>query len=459
MIDLSKAVNRLVYQRDPELMYSPAKKSMDSFIIQVIFGTIFGLFTGGVFLSGYLINLGANDELVSYIPLIPSICGIFLIFCGVYVGKFKKLRNFVLISNGMTKAIVSSVIFVPLFVPKTMQIPLIYFLLIVGYILNGISGLAINSWFISVIPKKVRGRYYSVRQIIAVILSIILPVLAGRLVDIIPNKYNGFMILYIIAMIAAFFENIYFSRIDNTEIRTFDKKMSIIELIKIPLKNRIFMSYTIRLGFFYMFLYIAASFSQLYMLKYFKLSYTYINTASVVSAVLQAFIFYKVWGKINDRLGSNFVMMFSMWFYAIDMFLWFLVTPGNVKFLLLVLNAVSAVEASGFTVGSFNRRYEIIPEEGRPIYDSFFSAYIGLVLMVSPIIGGFLRELTANIQFINKYQYGNFRVVYLLSSLALILLQIYNVYYLRKTEPSSECLKSTAYKEAFKTLGGNFKHN
>jgi MFS family permease len=452
MLKISGIINRQVYQRDPELIHHPVKKSMDAFIIQAIFGTMFGIFTGGVFLSGYLINLGAEDDLVSYLPLIPSICGMFLIFCGPFVEKFNRRRTFVLIINGLTKVTLASVIFIPLFVPKIMQIPIIYFMLIVGYILNGINGLAINSWFISVIPTKIRGRYFSIRQTIAVILSIVFPVMAGRLVDIIPNKYNGFMILYVIAMAAAFFENVYFGRIDDPEIKTIDKKMNIIEIIKIPLKNKKFRSFTLRQGFFYMFLYIAASFSQLYMLKYFKLTYTFISSASIVSAVLQAFIFYRVWGKINDRFGSNFVMITSMWFYAVDMFIWFLMTPGNVKVLLPLGYALGAVESSGFTLGTFNRRYEIIPEEGRPIYDSFYSAYIGIILLVSPVIGGKLRDYAANIDFFKNFQYGNFRVVYFLSSLALILLQIYNVHYIRRTEPDSECLKSSAYKESLKTM-------
>lgn len=457
MNKLSIKINRIVYQKDPELIQSPVKRSMDSFLMQVVFGTMFGIFTGGVFLSGYLIYLGADDELVSYIPLIPSICGMVLIFCGAYVDKFKRRRNFVLVINTMAKTTLASIIFVPLIAPKIMQIPIIYFLLIVGHILNGINNLGINSWFISVIPVKIRGRYFSVRQTIAVILSIVFPVLAGRLVDIIPNQYNGFMILYVVAIVAAICENFYFGRIDNPEIKTLDKKMNIIEVIKIPLKNKRFMDFTIKQGFFYMFLYIAASFSQLYMLKYFKLTYTFISSASIVSAVLQASIFYRFWGKINDRFGSNFVMLTSMWFYAIDMFIWFLMTPKSVKFLLPLGYAMGAVESSGFTLGTFNRRYEIIPEEGRSIYDSFYSTYIGIILLISPIIGARLRDLAANIQFINNFQYGNFRVVYLLSSLALVSLQIYNLYNIRRNEPSSECLKTKSYSEALKTLRLSFR--
>lgn len=457
MGQFSKTVSRIVYQRDAELITSPARNSMDNFVKQVIFTTAFSLFTSGVFLSGYLIYLGASDELVSYVMLIPSICGIFMIFCAGFAEKHERKRKFVLIINALTKIILISIIFVPLFTPKKFQIPIIYFLLVVGYILNGINALGINSWFISVIPVKIRGRYFSLRQIISVVLSIILPVLAGKLIDLIPDKYNGFLILYIFALAAAIFENYYFSKIDDPVVKSFSKNIRVIDIIKIPLHNKDFMVYTIILALFFFFLYISASFTQIYMIKYLKLSYTYINSVSIISSVLQALVFYKVWGKINDEFGPNFVMITSMWFYALDVLLWVFNTPETIKYILPFSFAIAAIEGSGFVVGSFNRRYEIIPEEGRSIYDSFFSAVIGLVLIISPMAGSWLRNVTAEIGFINQLQYGSFRIVYLFSAITLIILQVFNIYYIKKTMPDSRCLKRSSYTGAIRTLKHHFR--
>ena len=72
------------YHNDMELINSPHRKSMDFFILQVIFGTAFGILTGGTYMSGFAIYMGASDELVSYIPIIGSISGIFLIFAGTF---------------------------------------------------------------------------------------------------------------------------------------------------------------------------------------------------------------------------------------------------------------------------------------------------------------------------------------------------------------------------------------
>lgn len=452
MFQFRKYINELVYQKDFELIHSPNKKSLDYFNYQVIFGTIFTIFTSGVFLSGYLIYLGASDNLVSYVPLIPTICCVFVVFFASFVERYNRRRKLVLIINGFTKFILISIIVIPLITPKFIQIPVIYFLLVLGYTLNSINVISINSWFIAVIPSKIRGRYVSIRQILAVVLSIVIPVLAGRLVDVIPNKYNGFLLLYIVVIIAAVFENIYYGKVEDPEIRTMDKKLSCTELIKLPLQNKKFINFILLIGVFYMFLYISASFNQLYMIKYLHLSYTDINAAAIITSILQALIFYRLWGKLSDRFGSYFVMITSMWFYILDSFIWFLIIPETVKYLLPLSSAMIAAGGSGFVIGSFNRRFEIIPEVGRSVFDSFYQAFIGLVLFISPTIGTMLRETTAHSKLISNFQFGNFRIVYLISAVTLILLQLFNLYYIRRIDPNNECLKKNNYIESINVL-------
>lgn len=455
MRDFKKVLDKFVYQGDSELTHSAAKKDMDFFILQAIFGTVFGILTGGTFLSGYIVELGGSDELVSYLTLIPSICGIALIFFGSFVEKFKRKRRLVLIANATNKIFLVSVIFVPLFVSKPYQVTVIFILLIVAYAINNVSNLAINTWFISIIPANIRGRYFAVRQIFALIVHLIIPVLAGRLVDLSDEKYNGFLILYIVAVFAAFIEQMYFSKVGDPLTKTISKKLYVKDILKIPLGNKVFLAYCIRLGFFYFMLYIAASFNQLYLIKYYKLSFTYINTIGIISVILQSLVFYRFWGRVNDKLGSDFAMTTSMWIYALDMLVWFFTSAGNIKLFYPILVVIGAIESPGFAVGSFNRRYEVIPEEGRPIYDAFFSAFLGIVLMISPLVGNLLRNIFLEVDFINKVQYGNFKSVYLISSISIVLLQIISFYIMKRKDPHNKCLNINNYKTAFRELSIN----
>ncbi len=190
------------------------------------------------------------------------------------------------------------------------------------------------------------------------------------------------------------------------------------------------------------------------MIKYLKLSYTYITLVGIISSGLQVLIFYRFWGIVNDRQGAGFTLFASMWFYIIEFFLWVFMTPGSVMILLPLAHIVAAIEAPAFALGSFNRRYEIIPEEGRVIYDSFFSGFVGIAFLVSPMVGGALRDLMAKVSFLERFQYGNFRIIYLFSLILIFLLQLYNYFMFKKHEPDSNCLKKSAYKEALALFKG-----
>ncbi len=453
MSAFKRFINNVIYQKDEELILSSSKKDMDLYIVQMILGTVYGLLTGGVFLSGYLIYLGASDEIVSYATLMPSICGIFVIFSANYVENKEKRRRFIVVIAAFIKLLLASIVFIPLIFRSKYTIILIYFMLLIGYLLSSVSSLAFNTWFVQVIPQKVRGRYLSARSIIGVIITIVIPVAAGKIVDVIPNQYNGFLILYSVAVVFAILEVLTMRKISDPLFKNIKKKLSLKELFTIPLKNKEFMHYTISLCAFYFLLYISASFSQLYMLKYLKLSFTYINLTAIISYVLQVFVFYNFWGRVSDKLSANFALSTSIWFYICDMLVWFFITPTSVFFMLPMAHVFGSIEGSGFSIGSFTRRYEVCPEEGRVIYDSFFTACLGIALLISPMIGSFLRSFFGTIPLVMKLPYGNFRLVYLLSVLGIACLQLYNYFvYTKKHVPNSNLLKKSSYVEAFGIL-------
>jgi len=178
-----------VYQGNTELIESPNRKSQDFFIIQSIFGSTLMVLLGGQFLTGFAIYLGTSDELMGYIPLISSISGSIVIFSGLFLERFSSKKKVVVVLNTISKLLMTSVILIPLFIPKTMQIPMLFIILIISYGLNSIMSIAVNNWFVNVIPISIRGRYFSIRQIFAVGVSAVVPVIAGRIMDTAPRPW------------------------------------------------------------------------------------------------------------------------------------------------------------------------------------------------------------------------------------------------------------------------------
>ena len=179
------------------------------------------------------------------------------------------------------------------------------------------------------------------------------------------------------------------------------------------------MGYAIINIVFHVALYLSASYTQVYMIRYLELSYTFITSMTMLNAVLQMFA-YSQWGKIADRYGNGFVMYASYGFYALQMVLWALVTKGSMYVFIPLVYGIGSFANSGFMVGSFNYRYDILPEKGRSFYDAFYSAAIGITLLIAPWIGGRIKGFIAGIPYVqDNIQLGEFRIIFALSALGL----------------------------------------
>lgn len=432
-----KQLSGWIYQHDLELINSPNRRSLDFFIVQIIFANVFTILTGGEFLSGYAIYLGASDELVGYIPLIGSISGISLIFFGILMERFTRRRKLVVVLNSIVKFLLASVILIPLLIPKPAQVFLLFFILFLAYILNALLALAVNSWFVKVIPIKIRGRYFSIRQIYAVLVMVFLPVIAGSILDKVSNRYIGFSILFTAAFIFSIWESFAFSKVDDVTVESMGKGIRILDVFRIPIKNREFLEYTLSNIVFHITLYLSASFTQVYMIRYLRLSYTFITSMNMLNAILQIFA-YSQWGKIGDRYGHGFVLYLSYWFYAIQMALWALVSKESMYVFIPLVYAVGSISNSGFMVGSFNHRYNIIPEKGRSFYDIFYSVAIGITLLVIPWVGGCIKGCIGDIPFVqDNIQFGEFRIPFGLSALGIGILSTYILIRRRKKNVSA----------------------
>jgi len=423
-----KLVVQWTYHNDEGLINSPYRKSMDFFIIQVIFGTAFAILTGGTYMAGFAIYMGASDELVSYIPIIGSISGIFLVFSGIFLERFSNRRKLVVTFNFIIKPMLVSTIFIPLIIPKSMQVATLFIILLIAYTLNSLMGMAINSWFVKVIPINIRGRYFAMRQIFAVLVSAILPLLAGYILDIMLDQYMGFAILFVMAFIFMFCENYAFWNIEDTIVENFGRgNVKLYDIFRIPLKDKEFMEYTIKLVVFHLALYLSASYVQVYMIRYLKLPYTFISSMAVMDAIIQIFI-YTRWGRLGDIKGHKYVMELSMWFFVIHMAAWAITSHKTMYFFIPMSYLFSAIANSGFALGTFNSRYDIIPEKGRNLYDAFYTAVIGLTLLIAPWIGGQFKGVLAQSSFVaNNLEFGEFRIIFAISAIGIAALQVFGI--------------------------------
>jgi MFS family permease len=95
------------------------------------------------------------------------------------------------------------------------------------------------------------------------------------------------------------------------------------------------------------------------------------------------------WGHLLNRHGNKPVMVLSLIFWQLSMFLWCVVDPGNRAMLYGLWTWIGATSA-GFVLGQFTLGLRLIPVEAKMLAIGFNLAVTSLVAAVAPVLGGWV---------------------------------------------------------------------
>lgn len=408
------------------------------FVEQIIFATTFSLLTGGVFLSGLAVLMGASDVLISYISVIANICGVLILIFATFLERFSSKKKLTIAFTITSKATTLFIVFIPLLIESQFQIFVFIPTIIIAFTLQALTTVCLNNWLAHFTPNDKRGIYISIRQTSSLVVTVALSLVAGKLMDSMTNQYFGFIILFATAFIMAIIEIIILSRIDDVCVNPTTKvKYNVLDIFKIPLSNKPFIRYVCYIALFYLILYISDSFTVVYMLKYLDLPYTTIVAMQSLISIPQLFML-GIWGWLSDKYGHNFVLFVSIWFFVGETLFLALSNPSNLYMCIPIAFFIASIANSGFVVAVFNRRYEIVPEKGRMIYDSFYSAAIGVSFILGPFVGGLFKNLFSNITFLQQsFKFADIRLLYVISAVGILIIQL--LYVLTKKKKRCKC--------------------
>jgi MFS family permease len=397
----------------------------NKFQMQIAFATAFNVLTSGVFLSGLAAMMGAGDVLIGYISIITNVCGALIIFFAPFIERFKSRKTVTLFLTVLSKITTVLIVFIPITVPKGLQLFFFVPLIVIAFSLQAQTLVSLNNWLVYFVEEEKRGRYISLRMTVQFIITVLLSIAAGRFIDSMEGTYSAFAILFGTAFLLALFEILTLIQIDDVQVsQDIKKTYTLKDSFLIPFQNKDFMGFVVYISLFYFLLYIAGSFNIVYMLKYLKLSYTEITLIEQLCMSLPMVFLFFLWGKASDKRGHTFVLHTCIWFFALELLFFMLASTETARIFLPIAFFFAAIANAGFNISMFNRRYELIPKEGRIIHDNFFHAAIGISLLLGPITGGTIKNIIAESGIVLGIQFGEFRALYALSFIGILLLQL-----------------------------------
>ncbi|MFH1074087.1 MAG: MFS transporter [Candidatus Firestonebacteria bacterium] len=401
------------------------RKVYADFLWEVVFGIIqFVLIVpGGIFLTGYLLLMGANNTQIGFISSIPVLVNIIAPFASFLVERAESKKTISLRLILPTKFLWIIVSLIPLLIYYNgISYPIIFFISVYTLIslVSAPANIAWINWMGDIIPEKERGYYFGRRSIIAGLIAVIVSFLLGRYLDKVPEKHIGFSVVYGIGAIAGFLSYYMLMRLPDTKnISPGKDKFSmkfILKKIQKVFTDKNFMNlvwfnvvWAFSLSFIGVFL-------NVFMFKELKMSYTLIVSFAIISTLANLALT-PFWGRIADKYGNKPVMLICGNVLGFTPFLWAVTMPSNYFVIIPLLYIMAGIAWAGFNIAAFNIVLKLAPKEDRAFFLSVNMLLPSITAFIAPLISGFLIDTIGTYRIdMGFYYFGAFQLVFLLGA-------------------------------------------
>lgn len=408
-------------------------KPLLSFLFQTVFGTAFTYLTSGVILSGLAIFMGAGDVLVSYLSVIINICGVLILAFSPVLQRFRSRKRLAMVLTGLSKLATLFLVAIPAIVPADSRLIVFIPAVVVAFTLQAQTTVVLNQWMVGFVDDKKSGRYVSLRQTLTLTVTVLLSLVCGVWMDETAGQYRGFVILFAAAAVMGLCEVGLLARIpDSAAPASCVPTVPLRDIVRLPLQNRPYRGFVLYIFLFYLLLNISDSFTMVFMLKYLALPYRTVTMLYMIISLPQIFLL-GIWGTICDKWGHSFALRASIWLFVGETLCLFLASPQTWFICIPLAFLAASVGNAGFVTAVFNRRYELMPQNNRLVFDNFYTAAIGLGFMIGPMIGGMLKSGMESSPAVGAaLPLAGIRFLYLISAGGILLLQIGYAYMLKK---------------------------
>lgn len=378
------------------LPYRSVRSALRLSTLDGALASVFGALTGGVFLTGFALRLGANDLLIGLLAGLPLSAAVAQLAGAYLVERVGRRRTVCIGGAAASRLLWLLALALPLMgaaaspaIAATAPAALLV-LAALSQVLGSLGGVAWLSWMADLVPIGVRGRYFGSRNLVCGIATALATLAAGWYLDRFAAEGPpwGFATLMALAVAAGLLSVRYLLQIP--EPATQEVKLEsgpFLELARQPLADRNFRRFVRFSILFNGAVHFAAPFFTVYMLEALRLSYTQVAFLATLSTVAHL-VTIRGWGRLADRFGNRPVMTVTASLAAPVPLVWFLVTPENADWLTPVVHLLGGAAWAGYGLASSNLLLRLAPRAHNAVYFSMFGALTGLGSAVGPVLGG-----------------------------------------------------------------------
>ncbi|MBD2776828.1 MFS transporter [Iningainema tapete] len=371
------------------------RTSLKASTLDGVFATVFSNITGGVLLTNFLLQLGASPVEIGLLSSIPLLAN-FLQPLGAYLADRSSSRHWYTMtifapSRLLWLILVGGIAWFSWTNTEPHQlINWTLGIIIVTHILGALGGCAWFSWMAALVPQRLRGRYFGLRNSAASLTNLVCtPILGYALCAWHGSQIAGYGVLLSLGVVVGLVSlacQFWMRDVNPQETHKSElpqKEIAAVQSEKFNiLKDVNFLKFLLYVGGWTFAMNLSTPFFNLYMLDNLGLDISTVTlyTSLLAGANLVMLIF---WGKLADKIGNRPLLLFVGMAIALTPLFW--LAAGNDSLSVWIWLPLIHIALGGFSAAidlcNNNIQMEVAPLN-RP------SQYFALVAAVSGVCGG-----------------------------------------------------------------------
>jgi MFS family permease len=395
------------------------RTSLQASTLDAIFAAIFSLTTGGILLSNFLVELNASAVIFGLLSSIPMVVNLIQPL-GAYLSELTTSRfRYSAVVYGISRLLwlilVIGIVGFSWGVINSQQLVILTLLIVFfSHLCGGLGSASWMSWLAVIVPRRLRGRYFGLRNSAASLTNLFCVPLAGFAV---AHWYGGNLQGYgVVLCVGILFGLISLGcqslkmdvnpQLQNTVSGGLLSSRKMIlptqsEQGRNPVsltaenfgKNANFWLFLLYFSLWMLAFNLCAPFVNLYLLKYLNIDVGWVTIYGSLQAG-SSLLMMILWGKLADKLGNRPLLIFAGIIVAIMPLLWLGIGSRNLDLWLwlpLLHIFIGGTEA-GMDLCNNNMQICVTPVRNQSIYFAIAAAIAGVTGALGTTIGGFIAQ-------------------------------------------------------------------
>jgi len=364
-------------------------------------------FTGGVFLVGFALKLGAPNYVIGLLAALPPLGNLLQLPAIFLVEKIRNRRLISVISAAIARSFWLLIALIPFLFSAKLGLTVLLIALFIRSTVVSFVSVSWNSWMRDLIPQGKLGAFFSRRMTLTTALALPLSLGAAFYIDkwklAFPGReLEGYSLLFALGFLAGLLGVYFIYRTPEPQMEIKEEKEKFLSLLFKPFQDVNFRNLLAFSGSWSFAVSLAAPFFTVYMLKRLEFDMSFVILLSVISQLMHI-IFLRIWGRLADKFNNKSVLAVCGPTFILSILGWtFTTLPEEYSFtipLIFALHVLMGISMAGVNLTLGNIGFKLAPQEGATAYLATRNIVNSLAAGVGPILGGFAADFFAGREF------------------------------------------------------------